>query len=54
LVILKRTKDRWQALLDLKTDSQGWLEAHGAKDVALTRMTLEDLFVALAKDETEP
>jgi ABC-2 type transport system ATP-binding protein len=51
LVILKRTENRWQALLDLKTDAPGWLETQGAKDVSLTRMTLEDLFVALAQEK---
>lgn len=50
LVILKRAENRWQALLDQKSDAQAWLQTNGAKDVALTRLTLEDLFVALAKE----
>ncbi|HEY5041005.1 MAG TPA: ABC transporter ATP-binding protein [Verrucomicrobiae bacterium] len=51
LIILKRSENRWHALLDQKGDSQNWLETHGAKQISLTRLTLEDLFVALAKDE---
>jgi ABC-2 type transport system ATP-binding protein len=51
LVVLKHTENRWQALLDQKSDAQDWLQSHGAHDVKLTKLTLEDLFVALAKDE---
>jgi len=48
---LKRNENRWHALLDQKSDAQNWLQSKGAKDVSLTRLTLEDLFVALAQDE---
>ena len=51
LVILKRTENRWHALLDQNSDAQSWLQSHGATDLSLTRVTLEDLFVALAKEE---
>ena len=51
LVILKRTENRWHALLDQNSDAQSWLQSHGANDLSLTRVTLEDLFVALAKEE---
>jgi len=51
LIILKRNENRWHALLDQKSDAQNWLQSKGAKDVSLTRLTLEDLFVALAQDE---
>lgn len=51
LVILKQAENRWHALLDQSTNAQSWLETHGARDVTLTRLTLEDLFVALAKEE---
>jgi ABC-2 type transport system ATP-binding protein len=51
LVILKRTENRWHALLDQTSDAQGWLQSHGATDLSLTRVTLEDLFVALAREE---
>ena len=51
LIILKQNENRWRVLLDQKSDAQGWLETRGAKEISLTRVTLEDLFVALAKDE---
>ena len=51
LIILKRTENRWHALLDQKSGTQDWLQSKGAKEISLTRVTLEDLFVALAKEE---
>jgi ABC-2 type transport system ATP-binding protein len=51
LIILKRNENRWHALLDQKSGVQDWLQSKGAKEISLTRVTLEDLFVALAKDE---
>ena len=51
LTILKRNENRWHALLDQKSGAQDWLQSKGAKEISLTRVTLEDLFVALAKDE---
>jgi ABC-2 type transport system ATP-binding protein len=51
LIILKRNETRWHALLDQNSDAQNWLQTRGAKEISLTRLTLEDLFVALAKDE---
>jgi len=51
LVVLKKTENRWHALLDQNSDAQNWLQSHGATDISLTRVTLEDLFVALAKEE---
>jgi len=51
LIILKRNENRWHALLDQKSGMQDWLQTHGAQQLSLTRLTLEDLFVALAKDE---
>jgi ABC-2 type transport system ATP-binding protein len=51
LVILKRNEGRWRVLLDQTTGAQKWLEANGAKQISLTPTTLEDLFVALAKEE---
>jgi ABC-2 type transport system ATP-binding protein len=51
LIILRRNENRWHALLDQKSDVQSWLQSQGAKDISQTRVTLEDLFVALAKDE---
>jgi len=51
LTILKRSENRWQALLDQKSGAQEWLQARGAEQISLTRLTLEDLFVALFKEE---
>jgi hypothetical protein len=51
LIILKHNENRWHALLDQKSGAQDWLQARSAQQISLTRVTLEDLFVALAKDE---
>jgi ABC-2 type transport system ATP-binding protein len=51
LTILKRNENRWRALLDQNTDAQTWLQTRGAENISLTRLTLEDLFVALVKEE---
>ena len=51
LVILRRDEKRWHALVDQRSGVQDWLRGHGAKEISLTRVTLEDLFVALAKEE---
>jgi ABC-2 type transport system ATP-binding protein len=51
LIILKRDDKRWHALIDQTSGSQCWLQTQGAKEISLTRVTLEDLFVALAKEE---
>ncbi len=51
LIILKSEENRWHALLDQRSDAQKWLETQGAQDISLVRVTLEDLFVALVKEE---
>ncbi|HEX3628390.1 MAG TPA: ABC transporter ATP-binding protein [Verrucomicrobiae bacterium] len=51
LVILRRDEKRWHALVDQRSETEEWLRGHGAKEISLTRVTLEDLFVALAKPE---
>ena len=51
LVILRRDEKRWHALVDQRSGVQDWLPGQGAKEISLTRVTLEDLFVALAKEE---
>jgi ABC-2 type transport system ATP-binding protein len=51
LIILNQDENRWRALLDQKRVGQEWLEANGATEVSLTRLTLEELFVALFKDQ---
>lgn len=49
LLILHEDKNRWRALLDRQRLGPEWLEANGAERVSLTRLTLEELFVALFK-----
>jgi ABC-2 type transport system ATP-binding protein len=51
LTILKWTENRWRALLDLRSGAQEWLQRQGVHDLSLTRLTLEDLFVALFQEE---
>jgi ABC-2 type transport system ATP-binding protein len=51
LTILRRNENRWRALLDQTSGAQDWLQSRGVEQLSLTRMTLEDLFVALAQDE---
>jgi ABC-2 type transport system ATP-binding protein len=53
LIILKHAENRWHALIDQTTDVQNWLQTRGVKEISLTRVTLEDLFIALAKEEEE-
>jgi hypothetical protein len=49
LIVLKGGEDRWQALLDRHSSAQDWLQTHGARDISLTSVTLEEMFVALAR-----
>lgn len=51
IIILKQSGNRWQALLDQSTVGEDWLQSHGAQQISLTRVTLEDMFVALAKEQ---
>jgi ABC-2 type transport system ATP-binding protein len=53
LLILKGQGNRWHALLDQQSGAQEWLQGHGAQQITLTRLTLEDLFVALFKEREE-
>ena len=52
LTLLRGCENRWLALLDQHSAAQPWLETRGAQNLTFTRLTLEDLFVALVK-ETE-
>ncbi len=52
-IVLKRSENRWQALVDQKSGAENWLQAHGAQRLSLTPLTLEDLFVALFREEEE-
>lgn len=54
LTILKHTENRWHALLDQKSPAPDWLQTHGAQQISLTTLTLEDLFVALTKEQENP
>jgi len=51
LTLLRGNENRWLALLDQTSGAPLWLETQGAKNLTLTRLTLEDLFVALAKEK---
>jgi len=46
---VRRDENRWRALIDQRQDLAGWLEAQGARQLKLTPVTLEDLFVALVR-----
>jgi ABC-2 type transport system ATP-binding protein len=50
LHVLRRSGDRCQALLDQHSQALAWLESRSADRPTLTRLTLEDLFVALVKE----
>jgi ABC-2 type transport system ATP-binding protein len=50
LILLRGSGNRWQGLLDRQSGAQAWLQKVGAEQVSLTRLTLEDLFVALFKE----
>jgi ABC-2 type transport system ATP-binding protein len=49
LRILKHCDNRYHALLDEESFARDWLQKNGVRDLTATRLTLEDLFVALAK-----
>ncbi len=51
LTIVKRSEDRWRALLDQQSGALEWLQSQGAQQISITRITLEDLFVALVNEE---
>jgi ABC-2 type transport system ATP-binding protein len=50
LILLKWSDHRWRALIDQNSSAREWLEKHGAEQLTLTRLTLEELFVALFQD----
>lgn len=51
LIVLGANENRWHALLDKNSAAEEWLRTHGAQDISLTRLTLEDLFIALFREE---
>jgi len=53
LLVLHRSGERCQALLDQTSEAAKWLQSQSARQLSLTRLTLEDLFVALVKERGE-
>ncbi|MGH7969913.1 MAG: ABC transporter ATP-binding protein [Limisphaerales bacterium] len=51
LRILRWQDNRWRALVDQRSQALEWLKDQGARDVSQVRLTLEDLFIALVKEE---
>ena len=51
LTLLRQDGNRWRALVDRQQGVSEWLPAHGARQLTLTPLTLEDLFVALMKEK---
>ena len=51
LRILRGEDNRWRALVDQRSEVPRWLKAQGVQDVSQVKLTLEDLFVALVKEE---
>jgi len=51
LIVLKRIENRWQGVLDQQSGVLDSLQNRGGRQITLTPMTLEDLFVALVKEE---
>ncbi len=47
--VQKHERNRWQALVDTRQNSLETIAARGAQQISTTRVTLEDLFVALAR-----
>lgn len=50
LYVQERTGDRWRVLVDTHGDGQDWLRSRGVTEVSDSPVTLEELFVALAKE----
>src|SRR5712692_1881730 len=47
--VQKHERNRWQALVDTRQNSLETIAARGAQQISSTRVTLEDLFVALVR-----
>ena len=48
--VQKHERDRWQALVDIRQNTLETMTARGARQICSTPVTLEDVFVALAKE----
>jgi ABC-2 type transport system ATP-binding protein len=46
----RHLSDRWQAMVDMERNTMESLASRGARQISATPMTLEDIFVALARD----
>jgi len=49
--VLQRDGERWRALVDTQKGIPEWLQTVGARQLSLTPMTLEDLFVAMVGEK---
>lgn len=54
LLILNQNENRWRALLDRQSGAEAWLQNNSVQQLSLTRLTLEDLFVALFQEPEVP
>jgi ABC-2 type transport system ATP-binding protein len=50
LTIVKRKENRWRVLLDRQSGAGDWLKTNGVRELSLTPVTLEEMFVALMKN----
>jgi len=53
LTVLGRNENRWRALLDLTSPAKEWIESQDVRQLTLTPVTLEELFVALVGETYE-
>jgi ABC-2 type transport system ATP-binding protein len=51
LLIVQCQENRWRALLDQQSGAREWLQGQNVHELSLTPLTLEDLFVALFREE---
>ncbi|MDZ4857513.1 MAG: ABC transporter ATP-binding protein [Candidatus Hydrogenedentes bacterium] len=49
--VQRQEGERWRVLLDTQTNAVDRLHAHGMSDISTAPVTLEELFVALMKDD---
>lgn len=54
LTVLDRREARCRALINKETEVPDWLKAQYGADATFTRLTLEELFLMLARDEAKP
>jgi ABC-2 type transport system ATP-binding protein len=49
-VVQQNERNRWRVLMDVRENTMAWIQSRGAKQVSAVPVTLEELFVALAKE----